>query len=107
MATAETEKKGPTPKKENKRGQLRHLIGRVVNDTSAPGRAAKTVVVEVIRDFRDPFYGKYVKRRNKFHAHDEKQEYKTRDLVEIEESRPVSRTKRWVVTRLIERPQEV
>jgi small subunit ribosomal protein S17 len=89
------------------RGPKRSLIGRVVNDTSTEGRARKTVVVEVIRNFSDPFYGKYRKRRRKFHAHDEKEEYRTRDLVEIKECRPFSRTKRWVVTRLIERPPEV
>ena len=67
----------------------------------------KTVVVEVVNRFRDPVYGKYVKRRKRFHAHDEKQEYRTSDLIEIRESRPLSRTKRWVAVRLIERPEEV
>ncbi len=99
--------KGPTPKNDEPRGFRRKLVGRVVNDTSTPGRAQKTVVVEVVRRFRDPFYGKYVKRRKRFHAHDEKNEYKTRDLVEILESRPLSKTKRWVVTRLLDRPPEV
>jgi small subunit ribosomal protein S17 len=96
------------PQKGQQRGQRkRQMIGRVVNDTSKPGRAKKTVVVEVLSNYRDPFYGKYVKRRRRFHAHDEKEECRTRDLVEIKESRPLSRTKRWVVTRLIERPPEV
>jgi small subunit ribosomal protein S17 len=90
-----------------RRGQQRRLIGRVVNDTQSAGRARKTVVVEVIRFFRDPFYGKYVKRRRRFHAHDERESCRTRDLVEIRESRPISKTKRWVVARLIERPPEV
>ena len=89
------------------RGFRRRLIGRVVNDTANKGRAQKTVVVEVVSRFRDPVYGKYVKRKKKFHAHDEKHEYKTRDLVEIEECRPLSRTKRFVVTRLVDRPPEV
>jgi small subunit ribosomal protein S17 len=97
----------PTPKTHPERGARRKLTGRVINDTSAPGRAKKTVVVEVVRRFRDPFYGKYVKRRRRFHAHDENHEYKTRDLVEIMESRPLSKTKRWVVTRLLDRPPEV
>ncbi len=100
-------KKGPTPKAENPRGARRVLVGRVVNDTKAPGRAKKTVVVEVISRVRDPFYGKYVKRRKRFHAHDEKHEYHTRDLIEIRESRPLSKTKRWVATKLVERPPEV
>src|ERR1043165_465112 len=89
------------------RGFKRHLVGRVVNDTTKPGRMQQTVVVEVTNRFRDPVYGKYVKRRKRFHAHDEKNEYRTSDLIEIRESRPLSRTKRWVAVRLIERPEEV
>ncbi len=104
---AETETRGPTPKAEPVRGSRRRLVGRVVNDTESPGRAKKTIVVEVVRRFRDPFYGKYVKKRSRFHAHDETEQYKTRDLVEIRESRRLSKTKRWVATRLLERPPEV
>jgi len=89
------------------RGNRRRLVGRVVNDTSNPNRAQKTVVIEVVRRFRDPVYGKYVKRRKRYHAHDEKNEYRFHDLVEIRESRPMSATKRWVVTALVERPEEV
>jgi small subunit ribosomal protein S17 len=89
------------------RGKRRALSGRVVTDTSKPGRAKKTVVVLVERRYRDPVYGKYVKARAKYHAHDEKEEYRQNDLVEITESRPLSRTKRWIVTRLISRPEEV
>lgn len=89
------------------RGRARRLVGRVVNDTSAPGRAKKTVVVEVVRRMRDPFYGKYVKKKKKYHAHDEREEYRTNDLVEIKSCRPMSKTKVWVVNRLIERPPEV
>jgi small subunit ribosomal protein S17 len=97
----------PTPKKQEPRGNRRHLIGRVVSDTANAGRAKQTIVVEVTRNFRDPVYGKYVKRRKKFHAHDEKEQFKTNDLVEIMESRPRSRTKRWEAVRLVERPVEV
>ena len=93
--------------KDDTRGFRRKLTGRVVNDTSNPGRAKKTVVVMVERRFRDPVYGKYIKSRRKYHAHDEKEEFRQNDLVEIRESRPLSRTKRWVVTRLIKRPEEV
>jgi len=89
------------------RGRQRQLVGRVVNDTANPGRAKQTIVVEVIRRFRDPFYGKYVKRRKKYHAHDEREEYRTRDLVEIKACRPRSATKRWQVVRLVDRPPEV
>jgi small subunit ribosomal protein S17 len=96
-----------TPTTEESRGRRRQLVGRIVNDTSAPGRTKKTVVIEVIRKFRDPFYGKYVKKRTKYHAHDETEQYKTRDLVEIRACRPRSKTKRWEVIRLVDRPQEV
>ena len=89
------------------RGRQRHLVGRVVNDTKSEGRAKKTIVVEVIRRMRDPFYGKYVKKKKKYHAHDEKEEYRTADVVEIKSCRPLSKTKRWTVSRLIERPPEV
>ena len=92
---------------ENARGRSRRLVGRVVNDTKAEGRAKKTIVVEVIRRFRDPFYGKYVKQKKKYHAHDEKEEFRTRDVVEIKSCRPMSKTKRWTVSRLVERPPEV
>ncbi len=89
------------------RGRRRLLVGRVVNDTASEGRAKKTIVIEVVRRFRDPVYGKYVKRRKRFHAHDEQEQFRTRDLVEIQESRPISATKRWLAKRLIERPEEV
>jgi small subunit ribosomal protein S17 len=91
---------------EKPHGFRRHLVGKVINDTSKPGRMQKTVVVEVVSRYRDPVYGKYVKRRKHFHAHDENNEFRTSDVVEIKESRPLSRTKRWVVIRLVERPEE-
>ena len=97
----------PTPKAAKERGRRRRLVGRVVNETQTEGRAQKTVVVEVIRRARDPFYGKYVKRKKKFHAHDEANEYRRNDVVEIRSCRPRSKTKRWEVVRLIERPPEV
>jgi small subunit ribosomal protein S17 len=77
----------------------RRLIGRVASD-----KMDKTVVVEVVRFKRDPMYKKYVRVRKRYHAHDEKNEYKTGDRVEIVEHRPISRQKRWAVTRLITRP---
>jgi small subunit ribosomal protein S17 len=77
----------------------RRLIGRVASD-----KMDKTVVVEVVRFKRDPMYKKYVRVRKRYHAHDEKNEFKTGDRVEIVEHRPISRHKRWAVARLIERP---
>mgnify|MGYP001064579935 CR=1 FL=1 len=97
----------PTPKKTPVRGARRRLVGKVVSNTKNEGRAQKTVTVEVTRNFRDPVYGKYVKRTKKFHAHDETEEYRTNDVVEIEACRPRSATKRWQVVRLVSRPVEV
>ncbi len=91
----------------DERGARRVITGRVVNDTANVGRAKKTIVVEVVRRLRDPVYGKYVKRSKRFHAHDETEQYKTNDVVEIRESRPLSATKRWVAIRLVSRAEEV
>ena len=91
----------------DRRGRRRTMVGRVINDTASEGRAKKTLVVEVQRRFRDPFYGKYVKRRRRYHAHDEHETYRLGDLVEIRASRPLSKTKRWVAARLVERPEEI
>ena len=66
----------------------------------------KTAVVEVERLVMDPLYGKYLKRRSRFMAHDEKNECKVGDRVRIQESRPLSRHKRWVVKEILERASE-
>ena len=66
----------------------------------------KTVVVEVERLVMDRMYGKYLKRRSRFMAHDEKNECKIGDRVRIQESRPLSRHKRWVVKEILERASE-
>jgi small subunit ribosomal protein S17 len=79
----------------------RKLIGRVVSD-----KMTKTVVVEVTRFKREAMYKKYIRVRKRYKAHDEKNEYKTGDRVEILEHRPFSKHKRWLVTRLIERPAQ-
>lgn len=63
----------------------------------------KTVVVEVVRLVMDPLYGKYLRRRSRFMAHDEKNECKAGDRVRIQESRPLSRRKRWAVREILER----
>ena len=86
---------------EEAHGRKRTLVGKV---TSA--KMQKTVVVEVVRSVRHPVYGKYVRRRERYKAHDEKQQYAEGDVVEIREHRPLSREKRWKVSRLVERPEE-
>jgi small subunit ribosomal protein S17 len=66
----------------------------------------KTVVVEVVRLVMDPLYRKYLRRRSRFMAHDEKNECKAGDRVRIQESRPLSRRKRWVVKEILEKAAE-
>ena len=80
----------------------RKLVGRVVSD-----KRAKTVTVLVERRVTHDLYGKIVGKSRKYHAHDEKSEYKMGDVVEIAESRPISKTKSWVVTRLVQKAQVV
>ena len=70
----------------------RTLQGVVVSD-----KQDKTVIVRVERRFAHPVMGKVVRRSNKFHAHDEKNEFSVGDVVRIEERRPLSRLKRWEV----------
>jgi small subunit ribosomal protein S17 len=80
----------------------RTLVGRIVSD-----KRAKTVTVLVERRSKHELYGKIVARSRKYHAHDENGEYKMGDVVEIAEGRPISKTKSWVVTRLVEKAQVV
>jgi small subunit ribosomal protein S17 len=82
------------------RGRRKVRVGVVVSD-----RMDKTVVVAVERMMRHPLYGKTVKRTKKFHAHDENNECKVGDVVEIMETRPLSKTKRWRVSRVIQKAQ--
>jgi len=82
-----------------RKARIRRLIGHVKSD-----KMDKTVVVEVMRYKMDPLYKKYVKERRRYKAHDEANEYRTGDRVEIIEHRPLSRAKRWKVTKLIDRP---
>ncbi|MFG6459858.1 30S ribosomal protein S17 [Roseateles sp. BYS96W] len=81
---------------------VRTLVGKVVSDARA-----KTVTVLVERRAKHELYGKIVARSRKYHAHDENNEYKVGDVVEISETRPVSKTKAWAVTRLVEKAQLV
>ena len=83
----------------SERGRRKVRTGVVVGD-----RADKTVTVMVERRFAHPLYGKQVKRTKKYHAHDETNEYRMGDTVSIMETRPLSKTKRWRVVELIERP---
>lgn len=89
---------GDTAKAKN----TRTLIGRVVSD-----KRSKTVTVLVERRTKHELYGKIVARSRKYHAHDEKDEFHLGDVVEIAEGRPISKTKSWVVTRLVQKAAAV
>ena len=76
----------------------RTLVGKVVSD-----KRTKTVTVLVERRVKHPIYDKIMIKSSKYHAHDEKGEYKMGDTIEITESRPLSKTKNWVATRLVQK----
>lgn len=80
----------------------RTLAGRVVSD-----KMVKTVTVLVERRVKHPLYGKFVTRTKKYHAHDENGDYHEGDLVQIEECRPLSKTKAWRVAKLLEKARNV
>jgi small subunit ribosomal protein S17 len=75
----------------------RTLVGRVVSN-----KMDKTVTVRVERRVKHPVYGKYVVRTTKYHAHDATNQVNEGDLVEIAETRPVSKTKSWTVRRVVQ-----
>lgn len=81
---------------------VRSMSGRVVSD-----KMDKTVTVLVERKVKHPLIGKVVRQSKKFHAHDENNECKEGDLVVIEESRPLSKTKTWRVSKIVEKAASV
>lgn len=80
------------------RGMKRQLVGKIVKD-----RMDKTVVVSADRVVKHRFYHKYIRRRATYAAHDEGNQCKVGDKVVISESRPLSKTKRWRVVRVLEK----
>ena len=78
------------------------IVGTVVSN-----KMTKSVVVTIERQVRDDVYGKLLRRTSRFMAHDEANDAKVGDKVALVESRPLSRRKRWVVTRVVERAKEV
>ena len=80
-----------------KQSLKRTLIGKVVSD-----KMDKTVTVLIERHVKHPLYGKIIVRSNKYHAHDETNQVKAGDTVEIVEGRPISKTKAWTVTRVVQ-----
>jgi small subunit ribosomal protein S17 len=85
-----------------KKSLTRTLVGRVVSN-----KMQKTVTVLVERRVKHPLYGKYIVKSNKYHAHDETDALNEGDVVEIAASRPLSRTKSWTVTRVVETAQAI
>ena len=83
------------------RGHRKERQGRVISN-----KMAKTIVVEVQRRFPHPQYKKVITAYSKFYAHDEKGEAKVGDVVLIEETRPLSKLKRWRLTGVVERAAE-
>lgn len=86
------------PETAQQRGNRKRVVGIVVSD-----KMDKTRVVAVTEQFRHPMYGKYVKRTQKFHVHDEQNDSKSGDKVQIIEARPLSKTKRWRLMQVLER----
>jgi small subunit ribosomal protein S17 len=84
--------------KMNERGHRKSLVGTVVSD-----KMDKTVVVQVERLTVHPRFKKYVRRRKKYKAHDEKRQCRVGDRVMIIETRPLSKDKRWRVLKMVEK----
>ncbi len=80
--------------------QRKQMVGRVTSN-----KMDKTVVVMVERLKRHPLYGKTIRQRRKFKAHDEENACQVGDMVQILESRPLSKEKRWVVTEILEKAE--
>lgn len=82
----------------NRRGMKRQLVGTVLSN-----KMDKTATIQVERLIQHPAYRKYIRRRARFAAHDERNECGIGDRVLISESRPLSKTKRWQVSRILEK----
>lgn len=86
-----------TQENAEKKSLTRTLVGKVVSN-----KMDKTVTVLIERKVKHPLYGKIIVRSKKYHAHDETNAVNEGDVVEIAETRPLSRTKSWIVTRVVE-----
>ena len=82
----------------SERGAKRTVIGRVVSD-----KMDKTITVAIERQVKHPIYGKFVKKTTRLHAHDEANDAHAGDTVRIQETRPLSKTKRWRLVEVVER----
>lgn len=84
----------------NTRNSRKELVGRVVSN-----KMEKSIVVNVERRQRHPIYGKFMTRSSRFTVHDENQECNIGDLVHVMETRPISKSKRWRLVKILERAQ--
>src|SRR5262245_20337763 len=91
-----------TPQVAPDRARRKERVGEVISNTMA-----KTIIVRVERRFPHPRFKKVVTGYKKFYAHDEKSEAKVGDRVRIQETRPISKTKRWLLVEVVERGAEV
>lgn len=82
--------------------KVRTTSGRVVSN-----KMNKTITVLIERSVKHPLYGKYMTRSSKIHAHDEKNECQIGDTVTIQETRPIAKTKAWILVRINERAAEI
>jgi small subunit ribosomal protein S17 len=82
------------------RGARKYRVGLVVSD-----KMDKTITIAIERQVKHPIYGKIVKKTTKLKAHDETNDAKAGDVVRIQETRPLSKTKRWRLVDVIERAQ--
>ena len=94
-------KKAPTKTEIVAKKIERTVTGKVVSN-----KMDKTITVLVERKVKHPLYGKYINQSNKFHAHDEKNEINEGDVVQITEHKPISKSKSWVVTKVVSKRQE-
>lgn len=81
--------------------QISHIIGQVVSN-----KMNKTIVVQIERKVKHPIYGKYVKRTSKMYVHDEENSSRVGDLVRIQQTRPLSKTKRWKLVEIVKRQEQ-
>jgi len=97
MSTDNTNPTGDT-----ERGERKVMQGKVTSN-----KMQKTVVVQVDRKVKHPLYEKFVSKRTKLYAHDEKNEAKVGDVVEVAQTRPLSKLKSWRVVRIVQKaPQQ-
>jgi len=111
---AKTTKKAPTEKVEivtkkaptEKVEAVTKKIERTVTGKVTSNKMDKTITVLVERKVKHPLYGKYINQSNKFHAHDEKNEINEGDIVQITEHKPISKSKSWVLTKVVSKGQQ-